>query len=399
MRSIASCHPVFIFRRAASFGCVTAMVVTLAGASLLARAEVLLPEQRDGPAKQDMEQQQLPRATPAPDIAPGKDMADCVDNDDAQLRIVACTHAIEGKQVTGDDLAAAYYNRAIGYSLLRKYDAAINDFGQTLKLKPGLPAALVNRGTTQLRANRPMAAKQDFDAALAKDPDNVDARYLRAWVAASQGKDQDAIDDLSTLLKTHPDHLDALLDRGGLYMRAGKFADAVADFTAMLKLDPKAAAGYYNRGRAKYAKGDYAGAAADFASAMKTRDDNPYAALRLNLARQFAAHVQKKGKVEGDPAALKTAADRLLDEQWPVQILRYFQNKTDAKAIFALIDKDYPSQGPALRCEVNYYLGQAALLRGDRKAAVDYFRAAIATGSTSTIEYIDSSLTLKQLGA
>lgn len=376
------------------------MVAILAAASLPARAEVLLPEQRDGPAKQDMEQQQqLPRATPAPDIAPGKDMADCIDNDDAQLRIVACTHAIEGKQVTGDDLAAAYYNRAIGYTLLRKYDAAINDFGQTLKLKPGLPAALVNRGTTQLRANRPMAAKQDFDAALAKDPDNVDARYLRAWVAASQGKDQDAIEDLSRLLKTHPDHLDALLDRGGLYMRAGKFAEAVADFTAMLKLDPKAAAGYYNRGRAKYAKGDYAGAAADFASAMKTRDDNPYAALRLNLARQFAAHVQKKGKSEGDPAALKTAADRLLDEQWPVQILRYFQNKTDAKSIFALIDKDYPSQAPALRCEVNYYLGQAALLRGDRKAAVDYFKAAVATGSTSTIEYIDSSLTLKQLGA
>jgi len=383
-----------------------ALVISLislgAAASITpAQAEVMLPEQQpNSPTMQDELNQQLKQKQQAapPDTPLGDDMADCVDNDDPQLRIVACTHAIEGHLVSGDQLAAAYFNRAIGYTLIAKYDAAIRDFGETLKLKPGLPVAYIERGKAQWRANRPVAAKQDFDAAIAKDPDNVDARYLRAWVESTQNQDAQAIADLNDVLAKHPDHFDALLDRGGLLIRNGRFDDAIKDFSAMLKIDPKSAAAFYNRGRAKSAKGDFAGAAEDFAGAMKAWNDNPYAALRLHLAREFQAQSkQKGGNAAGDPAALKAATDKLLDAQWPAQILNYFQNKMDAAAIFKLIDSDYPKQAPGLRCEINYYLGQDALLKGDRKAASDYFSAAVATNSTSTIEYIDSGLALKAM--
>jgi lipoprotein NlpI len=371
-------------------------------ATTTARAEVLLPEQQPGsPVLQDElnEQQKQKQPTEPPDRPLGADMADCINNDDPQLRIVACTHAIEGHQVSGDQLAAAYFNRAIGYTLITKYDAAMRDFGETLKLKPDLPVAYIERGKAEMRANRPMAARQDFDAAIAKDPDNVDARYLRAWLESTQNQDAQAVADLNDVLAKHPDHFDALLDRGGLLVRDGKFDAAIRDFSAMLKIDPKSAAAFYNRGRAKSAKGDFAGAAEDFAGAMKAWNDNPYAALRLNLARKFQAQSkQKGGNAAGDPAALKAAADKLLDAQWPVQIVNYFQNKMDAAAIFKLIDSDYPRQAPSLRCEINYYLGQAALLKGDRKAASDYFTAAVATNSITSIEFIDSNLALKAMG-
>jgi lipoprotein NlpI len=250
-----------------------------------------------------------------------------------------------------------------------------------------------------MRSNRPAAAKQDFDAAIAKDKDNVDGHYLRAWVESQQNKDADAIADLDNVLRNHPDHMDALLDRGGLLLRDGKYDPAIADFTAMIKLDAKAAAGFFNRGRASFAKGDFAAASTDFASAMNLRDSNPYAALRLHLSRQFQALSAKKNPQDaGDPKALQTAIGKLLDDQWPVQILRYFQGKMDQAAVFALIDSNYPKQAPGLRCEFNYYLGEQALLKGDKKAAADFFKAAVATKSNTTIEYIDSSLALSALG-
>jgi lipoprotein NlpI len=368
-----------------------------------AKAEVPLPEQQPGSILPQDDGKTTPqqKVAPLPEDNLPDDVQACFDNDDAQMRIVACTHAIEGHQAKDDQLAAVYYNRAIGYTLINKNDSAIKDFTQALKLQPNLSAAYVNRGLAQMKANRLAAAKQDFDIAIAKDKDDVDARYLRAWAESQMNKDSDAIADLDNVLANHPDHIDALLDRGGLLLRSGKFDKAIADFSAMLKLDPKAAAAAFNRGRAKFAKGDFAGASDDFTSAMKLRDANPYAALRLNLSRQFQALKDKKkanGNDSGDAKAVDAAAKKLLDDQWPVQILRYFQGKMDQAAVFALIDANYPKQGPGLRCEFNYYLGQQALLKGDRRAAADFFKAAIATKSSTTIEYIDANLALKALG-
>lgn len=370
--------------------------------STAAQAEVPLPEQQPGsmlPQDDGKTPAQKKPVAPLPEDNLPDDVQSCFQNDDAQMRVVACTHAIEGHLVTGEQLAAVYYNRAIGYTTMGQNDSAIRDFGQALKIAPDVPPAYVNRGIAEIRANQLAAAKKDFDTALAKDKDNVDGRYMRAWVEAQQGKDADAIADLDNVLKNHPDHFDALLDRGGLLLRNGKFDPAIADFTAMIKLDAKSAAAFYNRGRASFAKGDFTAAATDFASAMSLRDSNPYAALRLNLARQFQAQAAKKDPAaNGDAKALDTAAHKLLDEQWPAQVIRYFQGQLDQAAVFAALDSSNLKQGQSFRCEFNYYLGQQALLKGDKKAATDFFKAAIATKSSSTIEYIDSNLALKQLG-
>jgi lipoprotein NlpI len=380
-----------------------AMLVAFTMAAIPAHAEVPLPEDQPGTILQQDDGKTAPqqkRVAPLPEDNLPDDVQSCFDENDPQLRVVACTHAIEGGQAKGDQLAAVFYNRAIGYTLMGQNDSAIKDFTQALKIRPDTPAAYVNRGIAQMRSNRPAAAKQDFDAAIAKDKDNVDGHYLRAWVESQQNKDADAIADLDNVLRNHPDHMDALLDRGGLLLRDGKYDPAIADFTAMIKLDAKAAAGFFNRGRANFAKGDFTAASTDFASAMNLRDANPYAALRLHLARQFQASSAKKNSQDaGDPKALQTAIGKLLDDQWPVQILHYFQGKMDQAAIFALIDSNYPKQASSLRCEFNYYLGEQALLKGDKKAAADFFKAAIATKSNTTIEFIDSNLALKQLGS
>jgi TolA-binding protein len=47
-------------------------------------------------------------------------------------------------------------------------------------------------------------------------------------------------------------------------------------------------------------------------------------------------------------------------------------------------------------CEAQYYLGERALLKGDKKAARDYFAAAAASASVTT-ERIDAKAALERM--
>ena len=200
-----------------------------------------------------------------------------------------------------------------------------------------------------------------------------------------------AIADLDQVLEQAPDDRDALIDRGGLNIRAGRYDAAIKDFAALLKLEPQSAAAAYNRGRAHYAKGDYQPAAADFGLALKLRTDNPYAALRRYLAEGRIA-----GKLSNQDAALKAAAEKLEPEVWPRPLLELFLGTGTPEALLAGINQVPAKQRPPVLCEANYYLGERALIAGDKDAARAYFQAAADTNAITQLEYIDAKGALRE---
>ena len=313
----------------------------------------------------------------------------CAKGEMPQDQIDGCTKLIETQRLQGRDLAQALYQRGLGYAATANYKNAVRDFTQALKFAPGSTDALYNRGGSYSKLGRWDEALADFDAVLKIVPSDPNTFYARAWVHAQRGEDAAAIADLDQVLDEAPDDQEGLLDRGGLNIRAGRYDDAVRDFDHLLKLDPKAAAAAFNRGRAYYAKGDFKNAAEDFKLALSLRANNPYAALRLYLAQSHLG--------EGDAAVLKKGIDALDPTIWPRPLLELFAGTGTDPALIAGINELPPQFRTNVLCEAHYYLGERALLKGDKKAARDYFAAAAATGASATTELIDAKAALARV--
>jgi lipoprotein NlpI len=319
-----------------------------------------------------------------------KQMRDaCAKSDLPQTQIDACTKLIDTLRPQGLELAHALYQRGAGHAAKGEYQEAVRDYSQALKFAPNSSDALYNRGGAYSKLGRWDDALADFNALLKIVPNDPNTHYARAWVQAQRGEDKAAIADLDKVLEIAPDDQEALLDRGGMNIRAGRYDDAIRDFSALLKLDPKAAAAAYNRGRAYYANGNFKDAAEDFTLTLKLRPDNPYAALRLYLAQ---AHLGK-----GDEAVLKKGIEKLDPAVWPRPLLELFAGTGKDPELIAGINQLPAKLRTDVLCEAQYYLGERALLNGDKKAARDYFEAAAATSASGTIERIDAKAALARV--
>jgi lipoprotein NlpI len=313
----------------------------------------------------------------------------CAKSEVPQSQIDACTRLIDTLRPQGRELAQALYQRGAGHAAKGEYAEAVRDYTQALKFAPNSSDALYNRGGAYSKLGRWDDALADFNALLKIVPNDPNTYYARAWVQAQRGEDKAAIADLDKVLEIAPDDQEALLDRGGMNIRAGRYDDAIRDFGALLKLDPNAAAAAYNRGRAYYAKEDFKNAAEDFALTLKLRADNPYAALRLYLAQ---AHLGK-----GDEAVLKKGIDKLDPTIWPRPLLELFAGIGKDPELIAGINELPAKLRTDVLCEAQYYLGERALLNGDKKAARDYFAAAAETGASTTTEHIDAKAALARV--
>jgi lipoprotein NlpI len=137
-------------------------------------------------------------------------------------------------------------------------------------------------------------------------------------------------------------------------------------------------------------KGDNAAAAEDFNSLMLGRKDNPYAALRLYIVRA------RSGQKDAAPLAAATKA--YPDDQWPMPIVAFYQGRMSEADLLAAAKVSDAAAKANLTAETQYYLGQWALLAGDRKAARAHFEAAVAAkAGVGNLESIDAALELKQL--
>ncbi len=317
-------------------------------------------------------------------------MKPCSEGNDPELQAIACTELINGGRLSVKQVTAAYVFRGKANAARQQLEAAIGDFTAALKNDPRAADALYNRGATHALIGRYDLALLDFGKVLALAPDDADTLYYRAGIYTLQGRDDAAIKDLTAVLKQHPEDPLSLVARGGIYIRVGSFDAAIQDFSALIKIDAKSADSYYNRGRAYYLKGNYDSAAADFDAAMQNRAENPYAAIRLYLARL------RTGKPDLKP--LEAAVAKYDPEQWPLPLAALILGKISEPDLLQAIQVKDPAVAMSLSCETHFYLGELALAKGDKAGATRQFQAAVASMSRGSIEYIDATLELKKLG-
>jgi tetratricopeptide (TPR) repeat protein len=327
------------------------------------------------------------KAAPDPVL---EEMKPCETSADPAERAVACTRLITGGKLKGRALGAAYVFRGKAQAQRNEIKAAIMDFSEALKINPLATDALYNRGAAYALSGQTNYALADFAHLLDLAPNDPDTLFYRAQIYMNQGKREDALSDLSAVLRRHPDDIDSRMQRAGLSIMLGRNEDAITDLNQMLKKDPASPAALYNRGRAEQLKGEFGAAAEDFAAAMKNRNDNPYAALRLYIVQARA------GKT--DLAPLAAAAKAFPEDQWPLPVVAFYQGRLSEADLIAAARVSNKATTANLVAETQYYLGQWALLQGDAKAARKHFEAAVAAkAGADNLESIDAGLELKRL--
>jgi lipoprotein NlpI len=325
--------------------------------------------------------------------------------------IAACDRVISNSKVTAQGRAAALSNRCGWWWAKKDPDRALPDCNEAIRADSSNAAAFLNRGNAYQSKSDPEHALADFNSALHLDPNSAWAYAARGNLYRNKGDLEHALADMNESIRLDPSYSMAFFSRGEVYKSSGDFARAmtdmndavrldpnfapayfarghlsyilgnnpaaIGDFGKAIKLDPDDAGSYFNRGVAYYVVGGrYADAVADFTKAAEFNPKDAYAALWRDLAERR----------NSAPSHLAEAAKQLDMTAWPAPVIRHFLGELNVEqTLKAAFDTDQKTK-QAQTCEANFYSGELALLKKNRKEAQRLLKVAAEDCPPSFVE-------------
>ncbi len=180
------------------------------------------------------------------------------------------------------DWARPWLERGLAFLAERRFDMALADFAEAIRLKDDVPLALeasaralTGKGdakgaaTAYGQANGVLLERGEFkraladaDQALALAPTDPEALNGACWTRAIANVElTTAAQDCQKSLVIHAAAADVLDSLAFVEYRQGRLQAAIRDYTAALAVDPKQASSLYMRGVAKLRAGDPGGQA------------------------------------------------------------------------------------------------------------------------------------------
>jgi len=319
------------------------------------------------------------------------DAKNCAQNPNGDVVLESCSRAIASGRLSSSKLATALYNRGIAYQDRGDLGRAIADFDRVIELRPDTSKAFYNRAVAYLRKGEFDRSVKDFDRVVQLTPDYAPGFTNRGNAYRGLLAFDRAIQDYDQALKLSPEYAVAFSNRGVAYMNKEMYDRAIDDFDHAVRLKPDDGRSYRDRGSALFDKGEFKRAAQDLTKATELARDDPYAAIRRFLA---------ESRVGADAAArLRDGASAMDLRAWPGPVIAmYLGDEAPDQVIEAA--KQAPGHASAQRehlSETYYYIGHGLVVRGQRAKAIEMFRAAVAAGPTSAIEYSGAHAELERL--
>ena len=166
-----------------------------------------------------------------------------LDNSSGYFQLIdSLTTAIQQSKTT-DDAVGALLIRAVAYSAIQNYDAAIDDLSTYLHIDSTSVVALWQRAACQSRISQFQASEGtnidlktanvlgDLNHALALSPENAWLLYNRGNIHAQRHEYRQAIDDYTAALRTEPEMAEAYYNRGLCHINEGRRSEGTADLS------------------------------------------------------------------------------------------------------------------------------------------------------------------------
>jgi tetratricopeptide (TPR) repeat protein len=115
------------------------------------------------------------------------------------------------------------------FSRAGKYNEAITEYTEAIRLSPNNDALFYNRGLCYINTNNGDAAIQDFNKSIEFNGNNIDAYIQITTIYANRGMYDDALNSINTVISLQPDNAEAYYDRGKIYDKKGMNYEAVED--------------------------------------------------------------------------------------------------------------------------------------------------------------------------
>ena len=192
--------------------------------------------------------------------------------------------------------ALARNERGLEYFSKNKYEQALHEYEEALKIYPSLAAAHNNMGSAYFALARYEEAARSFKEAVRLEPVYAQAHFNLALAFIKLGRERDASEALDAASR-------AYIARGDEDLEAGRLKEAEESFRALLQIDPEYALAFERIGLVYNAARRFEEAAASFKRALQKNADEPsaleglaesYLGLRdYNAAADAATHAAR----------------------------------------------------------------------------------------------------------
>ncbi len=122
-----------------------------------------------------------------------------------EANVANCTARLASSNLSARDRAMTLNIRGNTYDALHKYDLAIADYSEVIRLLPEFEYGYANRALVYCRKGNFQAAISDYDHALRLNPKNVYARYGRGVALLRSGDATGGNAEIKTALESEPE--------------------------------------------------------------------------------------------------------------------------------------------------------------------------------------------------
>lgn len=147
-----------------------------------------------------------------------------------------------------------YINRGLSYDRLKKYDLAITDFTEAIKLDSTDLASFIDRGLSKMHAGYFEKAKEDYRYVVAKNNNHSMMEAALYWLARihyQEGNYEEVVKNCDQYIIINPKDYEVYFIRGTANDMLQAFEESIKDYSKVIELNPNIKEAYANRGTSR----------------------------------------------------------------------------------------------------------------------------------------------------